>query len=319
MDYSADENIYINISEWEPDHEYDGIYPIGARDKAVYFSPSDVTYNYLKPKFRYLFKESNPRYPWQFFIEVIAYRIGRLVNIPVPEAFLATDGNACGTLIQWFYDENDPQFRMYVPGGDFLSNIIDNFDNKTGRQHNLWHFELIVDVFAKGDRYILEGSPLAQFLRMLVFDALIGNTDRHQENWGYCLYDEDKGKLKVRLTPAFDNGTSFGHEILEKKITTKFHSDDALKKYILKGKHHIRWKMDEAKAGHIEFIERMTELSPAFGDHVKSILDFDLNDIQTILEDVAKINGPIQLSPVRVEFMLRLITTRRKLMLKSLG
>jgi len=45
-----------------------------------------------------------------------------------------------------------------------------------------------------------------QFFELLVFDALIGGTDRHYYNWG-ILEKADSGEF-IRLAPAFDNGIS---------------------------------------------------------------------------------------------------------------
>ena len=45
-----------------------------------------------------------------------------------------------------------------------------------------------------------------QFFELLAFDALIGGTDRHYNNWG-ILEKADTGEF-IRLSPAFDNGIS---------------------------------------------------------------------------------------------------------------
>jgi hypothetical protein len=42
----------------------------------------------------------------------------------------------------------------------------------------------------------------------MFFDALIGNTDRHHENWGLINNE--------RLSPLYDNGISLGWRIEEK-------------------------------------------------------------------------------------------------------
>jgi hypothetical protein len=47
---------------------------------------------------------------------------------------------------------------------------------------------------------------LEQFFDLLCFDALIGGTDRHYNNWG-ILERADDSEF-IRLAPAFDNGVS---------------------------------------------------------------------------------------------------------------
>ncbi len=50
------------------------------------------------------------------------------------------------------------------------------------------------------------------FLGYLALDALIGNTDRHHENWGLIIGPEDDQSV-IRLAPTFDHASSLGcHE-----------------------------------------------------------------------------------------------------------
>jgi len=46
----------------------------------------------------------------------------------------------------------------------------------------------------------------------LVLDALIGNVDRHHENWGVLRKRANEG-WKVRLAPTFDHASSLGREL----------------------------------------------------------------------------------------------------------
>ena len=50
------------------------------------------------------------------------------------------------------------------------------------------------------------------FLGYLALDALIGNTDRHHENWGLVIGPENEQAV-IRLAPTFDHASSLGcHE-----------------------------------------------------------------------------------------------------------
>jgi hypothetical protein len=57
--------------------------------------------------------------------------------------------------------------------------------------------------------------------KALTFDALIGNTDRHQDNWGIIITRQTEAPNKIkkmRISPVFDNGTSMGHEISPRAV-----------------------------------------------------------------------------------------------------
>jgi hypothetical protein len=51
------------------------------------------------------------------------------------------------------------------------------------------------------------------FLKIPIFDFLIGNTDRHQNNWAILKKDED-----VKLCPLYDNGSSLCCYITDNNI-----------------------------------------------------------------------------------------------------
>jgi hypothetical protein len=113
----------ISIDYWIPIEDFGTRYPEGAREKTLYRSPQEPTQSYIKADHRYLFKESNQRYPWQFWCEIIAYRIGLLMNVDVPSAFVASKTEKDGkdtvyaVLIEWFYEDA----AIYEAGGDLMA------------------------------------------------------------------------------------------------------------------------------------------------------------------------------------------------------
>ncbi len=58
--------------------------------------------------------------------------------------------------------------------------------------------------------------PSNWYVPMLVFDYLIGNSDRHQSNW--AVIKEDNGTM--RLCPLYDNGSSLCSFINEESIVS---------------------------------------------------------------------------------------------------
>jgi hypothetical protein len=121
----------IIIDDWLQDDTYEGIYPKGARDKSAYFSPENVGESYLKGNFRYLFKLSRSWCPWQFWGEIIAYRLGLIMGIEVPPAHIGLSNNynpektTCGALIEWFYDDKED---IYGEGGQFMLRTVEGYD-----------------------------------------------------------------------------------------------------------------------------------------------------------------------------------------------
>jgi hypothetical protein len=237
----------INLSyNWEPDPEYDGFFPKGARSKSVFHSSGEVLHDFLIPNYRYLFKESIERHPAQYWSEIVAYRVSQFLDVNVPPAFVATYKDnqtgrvVSGALIEWFYDTKNPSFLEYKEAGDFLSLMRPGFDRKKGKDHNFQDNVWFLNALSKHDKFIMSKHWLAEYLSMFLFDIIIGNTDRHQDNWGVIIEKTDTKKGKVRLSPAYDNGTSLGYEILDDKIPQFITNAQQRLAYIYRGKHHIK-------------------------------------------------------------------------------
>jgi hypothetical protein len=300
----------VNISNWKKDDEF-AIYPEGARDKTLLYSPSPSPYEFLISNHRYLYKHAFGRHPDQFWTEIIAYQVGCLLDVPVPPAFIAFDenDNSCGALIEWFLNYPEQPEERFVPGGDIMTSLISNYDRKKGQQHNFAMVEHYLNFLAKNRKVDMTGWQI-YWCDMLLFDALVGNTDRHQDNWGLLWQASNEG-LKVRMAPVFDNGTSLGYEILERNMDD-FYKPDRMQSYINKGRHHIRCQLhDKAPAQHIELLESLVNKDPAIAKRIKNKLKaFDMDCLRTIINDCTKYKILIPLTEKRAEFVCHLIESR---------
>lgn len=294
----------VNISNWKKDDEF-GIYPEGARDKTLLYSPVDSSHEFLIPNHRYLYKHAFVRHPDQFWTEIIAYQVGCLLDVPVPPAFVAfdEDNDSCGALIEWFLNYSDQLEERFVPGGDIMLSAIPSYDRKKGQQHNFAIVELYFGLLdmAGWQNYWCD---------MLLFDALIGNTDRHQDNWG-ILWQVSGEKSKMRMAPVFDNGTSLGYEILERSMDD-FYKPDRMRSYINKGRHHIRHQLqDRYPAQHIELLELLANKHPVIASRIGNKLKaFDMDSLRAIITNNTKFEIRIPLTEKRAEFVCHLIESR---------
>lgn len=309
IDQPSDEP--VDVAQWEGDEEF-AIYPEGARDKSLIISPPGAP-RFLVRKHRYLFKHAFDRYPDQFWAEIIAYRIGCTFGTSVPPAFVAWDSSngQCGALIEWFLDYPGEIPERYVAGGDIMTSMIRGFDRKKGGKHNFETIEVYLAVL--GRRGKLQGDWLLWWCDTLLFDALIGNTDRHQDNWGLLWREE-----RARMAPAFDNGTSLGHEIMGRKLAG-FFDRERMERYVGRGTHHMRWRADdEGRPQHAALISRLLERFPAVREHARSRLErFNIAAMRTIIRSMTEFEIPVPLSPERAEFVSDLTETRYRRLLDA--
>jgi hypothetical protein len=305
----------VDVARWQPDEEF-AVYPEGARDKSLVYSPNPVPYPFLVPNHRYLFKHAFNRHPDQFWSEILAYRIGSLLDVAVPPAFVAwdSDNGICGALIEWFLGYPAVPDERYVPGGDIMTSIIPGYERKHGQQHNFLAIERYLTVLADKQRLI--GDWLSWWCDTLLFDALIGNTDRHQDNWGLLW----RPGPTARMAPAFDNGTSLGYEIFSNKMAD-FSDPARLERYIARGTHHMRWDIaDERPAQHVALIQRLLEHYPKQREDInKRLLGFNVEAMWAMIRGMTEFDIPVPLSPERAEFVCHLTEARYKVLIHSLA
>lgn len=323
------ENIYqssdqiVDIVQW-PVHEDYEVFPVGARDKSLRVCPAIAPYDFCLPDHRYLFKEAiksakdprKPRHPDQYWAEVIAFKIGRMMKLDVPPAFVAINSatGEPGTIIEWFLGYVPGVEERFTPGGDHMQSLIEGYDRDKGRLHNLK--TVIKFSRALSQQKILSHSWQEYWGLCLCYDALIGNTDRHQENWGMIWNDNDRSS---RLTPFFDNGTSLGHELFGKKIKQLISDENGLRSYIRKGQHHMKWSLEEQRRlPLIEGVYRFCAKYPAVVPLLVDRLNWEEEGLKKTLSELIAFKIESPLSTERADFVYKLTILRKRIMLEYL-
>lgn len=305
----------FDVADWDVDAEF-GVFPQGARAKDAVFAPALPPDLVLVSGKRYLFKRSKRSYPDQFWGEVIAYRVGCLMGLEVPPAFAAFNSRTgySAALIEWFYVDG---VELFMLGGDFMQMICKEFDRNKGTQHNLQDVELLM-------RLLVRTKALNQNWRQwwvegLLFDALIGNSDRHQDNWG-LIFDavgrEPPNMPSCRLAPLFDNGTSLGHERFPERVNGW--TDLRLDQYIQKGTHHIKSSLETERCvqGHFALLRYLlNDWAPYTDlDLLRERIDFSQEDLISYTADLVRLPVPVPMTTERMQFAIRLLLRRQALL-----
>jgi len=204
--------------------------------------------------------------------------------------------------------------EIYIPGGDYCQQYISNFDRKKGRQHNFQTVDEIFTDLSNGHHFSEDWK--AYWAKAFIFDALIGNTDRHQDNWGIIMNPDN---LEMRISPVFDNGTSMGHEISARKFMT-FNDGEQIGRYVSKGWHHMKWKPnDKEQTRHLELVKKLADKYPETRQVMIERLNMVSNQsFKGILDSLIAFDVPIRLSAERANLMLKLLEFRRCRLLSKL-
>lgn len=105
---------------------------------------------------------------------------------------------------------------------DFCSIKNTILDSDTGGSGT--ELEDIMDTIEK-QQYVLPECLMEHFWNVFVVDALLGNFDRHNGNWGFLF--EDKGE-KMDIAPVYDCGSCLLPQADEKIMEQVLNDEDAL-------------------------------------------------------------------------------------------
>lgn len=101
-----------------------------------------------------------------------------------------------------------------------------------------------------------------EILKLILFDCLIGNSDRHHSNWAVMFEIKDIDKVIIaglHLAPLYDNGSSLCSYVNEEDINQILNDNMRFEALInTKSKSAIGWE-NERPIKHFELIEKIKE------------------------------------------------------------
>lgn len=162
---------FYDISNWQ---EKPWFQTGGTRSKMIVESPADHADYYFKTSL----KKINKDYKYEFWSEIIASEVGQSLGFNVLKYDIAYNGKELGCISKSMVYQGENKLTEgigYLTGYDTTYQPADKKGSKTH-----YTFQFIVDALKsfKLDRFI------ENIIEIIIFDSLIGNSDRHQENWG---------------------------------------------------------------------------------------------------------------------------------------
>ena len=183
----------------EPEH-------LGGKEKFWYLKPGE-------DEVEWLFKYPRPN-SGEHWAEKIASEVGWILDIPCARVELAVFQGNRGSASESFLDHHQELFL----GNQVLERHLEDYNTSLRRfeqsQHtleNIW--KSLERVFEDPDG---TDAAKARFADFLVLDSVIGNTDRHNENWGIARR-YDQGNWVGYLAKSFDHASSLGRELSDER------------------------------------------------------------------------------------------------------
>ena len=180
-------------------------------------------------------------------------------------------------------------FQLYH-GIDILRDYLPGFEVSHKPVHS---FQQIMTLCDQTEEF---RGMKEDFIKMILFDALIGNTDRHTENWAFLvtLYREPgirkvptpaprkkwdlilpsfmkkaiendmderteaKFIRKVSFSPVYDSGSCLARELSEARVEELLADQKQIGSYLDRSKHEIRW--NEKKINCFELVRNILDI-----------------------------------------------------------
>ncbi len=222
-----------------------------------------------KPKFwvslsdgRWLFKVARPN-TGEDWAEKVAAELAKHLDIEAADVELATYVDLRGCVSRNFISLQKGEALIH--GNELLASKVSGYDKtKIMKQsdHTVDNIIAAVAHFAKPD---VARQMLLRLSEYMVFDALIGNTDRHHENWGFRFklgHADDEFPLSV--APSFDHASSLGRECLDERCE-KILRENKVAEYVRAGRGGVYWLATDAKgASPLKLVELASAKYPKY-------------------------------------------------------
>lgn len=173
----------------------------------------------------------------EHWAEKISAEVAGLLGVPHARVELAECQGGVGSITENIV----PECCDLIHGNEILESGISqndtgelNFHRSDHTLENIWMG--LNRAFESGDDV---SEAKRQFAKYLVLDAIVGNVDRHSENWGMLRGRGETG-FSRSLAPSYDHGSSLGRELSNRQRDRQL-ANNRVGDYVERGRGGIFW------------------------------------------------------------------------------
>ena len=189
--------------------------------------------------------------------------------------------------------------EILIEGIGFITALYPNYDSDRlyDSDSNIYYN---ISMIEDSIRNVINSVPF-EFYQMLIFDFIIGNTDRHHSNWAFIKKNDE-----FRFAPLYDNSSALCSHIYEDDIE-KYLGNDEMKFNALintKSKSSIR-------------IDGNNKRFPTHIEVIKYLKKINRNDIINYVENVINILSSDCIHNIIYNFNIEFMSDMRKELLQK--
>jgi hypothetical protein len=161
----------------------------------------------------YLFKIGRPG-TGENWAEKVCCEILHALEIPRASYDFAKHENDVGVVSKQFVSVNG----QFLPANMLLESAVKGYDGRMRFRQRKYQLSTSLNLFKLRSIEPPSGtsakyahlSAAQMFIGYVMFDVLVGNTDRHHENWGLVIDYSERYNLSYELAPTFDHASCLG-------------------------------------------------------------------------------------------------------------
>jgi hypothetical protein len=211
----------------------------------------------------YLAKHGHKHYPMEAITEYLLNRIGEMYGFKMAESALGWFGGQIRFLSKYFLTK--PMEQVLDHGADLYAGYLNDrfFVEEVEKQRLSPEFFTVQFTLSTLKHFYPDQSEtlILEFIRLLIFDSLIGNNDRHFYNWGIIRHI--KGNDKPVFSPIYDTARGLFWNDHEDKIrriaSNKIDFQSFVEKYADNSTPKTGWEGDK-KLTHFQLVEKLKTL-----------------------------------------------------------
>jgi hypothetical protein len=208
----------------------------------------------------YIAKVGHKWYPAESVTEQLMTRLGETLELRMANSRLMICDGQIRFLSRYFLQREE----SLVHGAEILGGYLadEKFVAAVGEE-KLEQDVFTFNVFCEAMRARFPANAndiLMEFVRMIGFDAIAGNQDRHLYNWGVIVHPT--AVRPPRFSPIFDTARGLFWNEPESQLA-RFDSDQSLRGYVEKAQPLIGWE-GEAQVNHFSLVRHVADHDPRY-------------------------------------------------------